>query len=153
VSEENFSLADRIESLPVHFEDKKYQYILSQNWHPPIAVVGIVIITSATSIHRLLLFCLPHNVTHGLWLQCALHPPTIFPFSPCLTSSPLYCPPHPPPPANCHHHGLIVFFLSSLLSCLPTSFVDEMGFIYPLPAPLLSPTPAFSSPAASSCAH
>jgi hypothetical protein len=35
MSEENFSLAERIESVPVHFEDKMYQYILSQNWHPP----------------------------------------------------------------------------------------------------------------------
>ncbi len=35
MSKENFSLAERIESVPVHFEDKMYQYILSQNWHPP----------------------------------------------------------------------------------------------------------------------
>jgi hypothetical protein len=35
VSEENFSLAERIESVPVHFEDKMYQYILSQNQRPP----------------------------------------------------------------------------------------------------------------------
>jgi hypothetical protein len=33
--EENFSLAERIESVPVHFEDKMYQYILSQNQRPP----------------------------------------------------------------------------------------------------------------------
>jgi hypothetical protein len=35
VSEENFSLVDRIKSVPVHFEDKMYQYILSQNRRPP----------------------------------------------------------------------------------------------------------------------
>jgi hypothetical protein len=35
VSEENFSLAEKIESVPVHFKDKMYQYILSQNQRPP----------------------------------------------------------------------------------------------------------------------
>jgi hypothetical protein len=35
MSEENFSLEERIKSVPVHFEDKMYQYILSKNWHPP----------------------------------------------------------------------------------------------------------------------
>jgi hypothetical protein len=35
MSEETFSLAEKIESVPVHFEDKMYQYILSQNQHPP----------------------------------------------------------------------------------------------------------------------
>jgi hypothetical protein len=35
VSEENFSLAEKIESVPVHFKDQMYQYILSQNQHPP----------------------------------------------------------------------------------------------------------------------
>jgi hypothetical protein len=35
VSEENFSLAEKIESVPVHFKDKMYQYISSQNQHPP----------------------------------------------------------------------------------------------------------------------
>jgi hypothetical protein len=35
VSEENFSLAERIESVPEHFKDKVFQYILSQNRHPP----------------------------------------------------------------------------------------------------------------------
>jgi hypothetical protein len=35
VSEEKFSLAEKIKSVPVHFEDKMYQYILFQNQHPP----------------------------------------------------------------------------------------------------------------------
>ncbi len=35
VSEENFSLAEKIKSVPVHFKDEMYQYILSQNWRPP----------------------------------------------------------------------------------------------------------------------
>ncbi len=35
VSEENFSLAEKIKSVPVHFKDKMYQYILSQNQRPP----------------------------------------------------------------------------------------------------------------------
>ncbi len=35
MSEENFSLEERIKSVPVHYEDKMYQYILSQNWRPP----------------------------------------------------------------------------------------------------------------------
>jgi hypothetical protein len=35
VSDEKFSLAEKIESAPAHFEDKMYQYILSQNQHPP----------------------------------------------------------------------------------------------------------------------
>jgi hypothetical protein len=35
VSEENFSLAEKIKSVPVHFKDKMYQYILSQNRDPP----------------------------------------------------------------------------------------------------------------------
>ncbi len=39
VSEENFSLAERIESVPVHFKDKMYQYILSQNQRPPTATL------------------------------------------------------------------------------------------------------------------
>jgi hypothetical protein len=39
VSEENFSLAEKIESVPVHFEDKMYQYSLSQNRRPPTANV------------------------------------------------------------------------------------------------------------------
>jgi hypothetical protein len=37
VSEENFSLAEKIKSVSVHLEDKMYQYILSQNQHPPAA--------------------------------------------------------------------------------------------------------------------
>jgi hypothetical protein len=35
VSEENFFLAEKIESVPVHFKDKMYQYILSQNLRTP----------------------------------------------------------------------------------------------------------------------
>ena len=35
MSEENFSLAERIKSVPIYFEGKMYQYILSQNWRPP----------------------------------------------------------------------------------------------------------------------
>ncbi len=35
MSEENFSQAEKIERVPVHFEDKMYQNILSQNKHPP----------------------------------------------------------------------------------------------------------------------
>ncbi len=40
VSEENFSLAERIESVPVHFKDTMYQYILSQNRRPPTSLVA-----------------------------------------------------------------------------------------------------------------
>jgi hypothetical protein len=35
VSEEIFSLAEKIESVSVHFKDKIYQYILSQNQRLP----------------------------------------------------------------------------------------------------------------------
>ncbi len=35
MSEENFSLAEKIQSVPIHFKDKMYHYILSQNQHPP----------------------------------------------------------------------------------------------------------------------
>jgi hypothetical protein len=34
-SEENFSLAEKIKCVPIHFEEKMYQYILSQNQRPP----------------------------------------------------------------------------------------------------------------------
>ncbi len=43
VSEENFSLAEKIKSVPVHFKDKMYQYILSQNQHLPTLSGGMVI--------------------------------------------------------------------------------------------------------------
>jgi hypothetical protein len=47
MSEEKFSLAERIKIVPVHFKDKMYQYILSQNRRHPtgleLAVVGSLI--------------------------------------------------------------------------------------------------------------
>jgi hypothetical protein len=74
--------------------------------------------------------------------------PTIFPLSPCLTCPPLYCPWYPPLPIIYHHHWLIVnyFIISFLwsLSCLPTSFVDGMGFIALLPHLVSSPSPITS---------
>jgi hypothetical protein len=42
VSEEHFSLAERIKSVPVHFENQMYQYILSQNQHPPTGRMFLV---------------------------------------------------------------------------------------------------------------
>jgi len=67
--------------------------------------------------------------------------PTIFPLSPRLAFPPLNCPPHPPLPVIYHHHWLIVkyFIVSfySLSSCLPTGFINGMGFVALLIPPVV----------------
>ncbi len=61
VSEENFSLAEKIKSVPAHFEDKMYQHILSQNQCPtslcpclplPASALAVVVAINKDYCHR-----------------------------------------------------------------------------------------------------